>query len=422
MKKLFAVLLVLLAAAAVFAGGDGESGDEGGKTTIKYYMWDDPTYMQIVEAYNNSQDAVFVDMQIVPAADYEIKLLTILAGGVEVDAYMQKNQNAVFQQISNGYVEPLNTYIEQTGYDVAGLGSFGEGVTFDGEVMALPFRGGTWFTYFNKNIFDAAGMEYPTAYVERGEWDWETFVEVSSALSTHDGKQYGALLYTWPMCSIIPASQEGIPFITTDGRVDISGDIMKSFEIRKQLESDLSIYPLLELKTTKTHYSTAFFEGTLGMVLIGEWFPGQLLNARTNDLFENGFSWDDWGVARLPNDGDTYTTVGSITSNLVHADSKKKEAAFDFIAWMAGPEGAVEVAKAGFMPARNTEAVTEALSSILPNEDALAAYIEPVDISLGFYNKYGASIESVVDRLVEAYLIDEITTEQKLRSELQKRL
>ena len=45
--------------------------------------------------------------------------------------------------------------------------------------------------------------------------------------------------------------------------------------MRKRLEDTGAMWSLIDMKVTKTHYSKQFYDGKLGMLLLGEWFPGQ---------------------------------------------------------------------------------------------------------------------------------------------------
>jgi multiple sugar transport system substrate-binding protein len=184
-----------------------------------------------------------------------------------------------------------------------------------------------------------------------------------------------------------------------------------SFKLRKELEQAKAIIPLAELKATKTHYSKAFWAGNSGMLLIGAWFPGMMLSAREEGSLQ-GFTWEDWGLTRLPCDEPEYRTPGLPTSNVVHADSEKKDAAFTFVSWMAGPEGAKVVMQNGFMPAMFTEDVKEVAASALPDESSLKYYTEDTMHVTGWYSKYGTKVETELVKVLEEYLMSDMTDNQ----------
>lgn len=404
MKKLFGVLLVVFLLSALSMGAYA-------KETIVYYLWDDPTYNNIVEVFNNSQDEIFVDAKVIPAGDYQTKLMTLLAGGEYMDAYMNKDAVHIFQMVDNGYAEPVDAFIEKHGFDAAPLMAYKDAIMIDGEIYAMPFRGEAWFTYYNKKVFEAAGVPTPETYVEKGEWTWDKFAEVANQLATGDGMVYGGLMYVWTGCHYMPADQRGLKYLTADGAIDIDDSIVYSLKLRKDLESARTIIPMAELLATKTHYSKAFWEGNLGMLIIGAWFPGQMLSARDEGNLK-GFTWDDWALTRLPCNESEYRTTGTPTSNVLHADSEKKDAAFKFLAWMSGPEGSAVVAKNGFMPASSSPEVLEALKTVLPDESSIKYFTEPKVNVTGCFNKYGARVGTFLSDLVEEYLASEMTGDQ----------
>jgi multiple sugar transport system substrate-binding protein len=334
---------------------------------------------------------------------------------------MQKRQTDMFAQYANGYIEPLDEFIDASGYDIEGLSAYESAISIDGQVVAIPFRGASWYTYYNKAMFDAVGEPYPTKYVEEGTWTWDTYAEIANRLASGDGDVYGGLFYTWGACQVVPALQAGVNFITQDGEIDVDESVVKSFRLRKSLEESLAIIPLVELKVTKTHYSTAFFGGNVGMLIIGEWFPGQLLNAKEQDMFE-GFTWDEWGVTRLPCDLPEYRTFGNPTFNHVHADSDNKAAAFEFIGWMGGTDGAVETAKAGFLPSRINEGVKEALRANIPDAESFQYFTEAPTVMPQFYTKFGTRVEQTINDLMEAYLVEEAIADSELLNEFETRL
>ena len=86
--------------------------------------------------------------------------------------------------------------------------------------------------------------------------------------------------------------------------------------MRKRLEDLQAMWSLIDMKVTKLHYSKQFYDGNVGMLLIGEWFPGQMVVGRDDGLL--AFDFEDWGITRLPCDQEEYVTVGLPTGKLYH--------------------------------------------------------------------------------------------------------
>lgn len=414
-------VLAMFATIPVFAKGTTESAAaSSGPTTISFVMWQDPTYSNVVQAYNDAQSKVKVDPQIVTSADYETKLTTMLAGGVYMDAFMEKRQTDMFAQYENGYIEPLDSYIKKYNFDTSGLESYKAAVVVDGKTLAIPFRGARYYIYYNKKMFEAAGIDTPDKYVQRGEWTWKKFMEVAEKLSSGDGKKYGAFFYTWGQVNMFPAIQDNVSFITRDGKIDINDTVLQSFKMRKELEQKKAIIPYVDIVATKLHYSQAFYNGNVAMLPIGEWFPGFMLDGKKKDLLK-GYTWNDWGVTRLPCDQPDYASVGAPTFNNIYSGSKNKDAAFDFIAWLGGPKGSEVIAKNGFLPAMVTPAVQAALKDVLPDAESLKYFTEKVPVIPPYYTRYGSRVEQAILNTMQQYLLNDMSDAQVMQ-ELRNRL
>ena len=222
------------------------------------------------------------------------------------------------------------------------------------------------------------------------------------------------------MCHTLPVFQRNRQYITADGQIDIDDSLLYSFKLRKALEQTKAIIPLVELKATKTHYSKAFYQGNLGMLIIGAWFPSFMMKARDEHLLK-GYSWDDWAITRVPCSEDEYSTLGWCTLNHVNSSSKKKTAAFRFIGWAGGPEGAKVVANAGFVPPRMTPEAKQALAKYVPDARSLDYFTETMTVNPPWYTKYGTKVQTLVGELMEEYLARDLSDAQ-LMDTFRKRL
>jgi len=255
-RFLFA-LIFLCSSTVLFAAGQAEeaAAEADKDLTVTYYMWDDPTYMEIIDTYNNLDQGVTVDVKVVPAGDYEAKLATLLAGGAEMDSYMQKRQADMFAQYANGYIAELDSFVAADSSVHEAIDSYRDAVEVNGKVLAMPFRGAGYYLYYNKLLFNNAGVPTPDEFIEKGEWTWDKYEEVSRSLSSGDGSQFGSLWYTWGICQAPKAFQEGVRLISPDGEIEVDDSIFESFRMRKRLEEDNVIPKLIDLKVTKTHYT-----------------------------------------------------------------------------------------------------------------------------------------------------------------------
>ena len=82
---------------------------------------------------------------------------------------------------------------------------------------------------------------------------------------------------------------------------------------------------------------------------------------------------------------------------------------------MGGPEGAEVVAKNGFLPAMDTAGVRKHLVTSLPDDKSLKYMLEPIPRALGCYNKYGSQVEAVFNKVIEKYLVTEMTGDELIK-------
>lgn len=400
--------IVLLCTALIAEGRkDAPPAKQSGPVTIIYYLWDDPSLKPIVDAFNAAQSEIIVDARYIPSPDYETKITTLLTAKAEMDAYMQKRQSDMFAHYENGFIEPLDDLLKKTGVDRSAVDSYKDAVTIDGKVAAFPWRGAAYYTYYNKKLFEKAGVPTPDTYVKAGTWTWDKFAEVSKQLSSGNGAVFGSTVYFWGSNQLFLQAQSQKPIIDVKGKIDYDASIQRWFRMRKQLEDGKAMWPLIDMKVTKTHYSKQFYDGKAAMLLIGEWFPGFMKSGRDQNLLQ-GFTWNDWALTRLPCDTKNYVTMGAPTFSHVTSYAKNKEAALRFIAWMGGPEGAKIAAQAGVLPATVTPGVKEILSKAIPDAQSLEYFTEAKKAYPMLMTKYGSRIEAQVNTMIEEYLLGKL--------------
>jgi multiple sugar transport system substrate-binding protein len=381
----------------------------------------EPALQKAVEAFNAGQSKIFVDSRVLPASEYETKLTTLLAAGTEMDVYAEKRQTDVFSQNDNGFIEPLDAYFAKTKADRSMVDAYKNTVIVDGKILGIPYRGGAYFLYYNKKLFQKAGIPTPDTYVKKGEWTWAKYAEVAKKLASGDGKVYGALQYVWGQNMVMSSMQQGRQMITRDGKIDIDDTTIAAMKMRKDLEEAKAIWSLVDLKVTKTHYSNAFFSGNVGMLPIGEWFPSQILAARDSGNLK-GLAYTDWAITRLPCDTKEYATIGVPTFTCVASASKHKDAAFAFAQWLGGAQGAKVIAENGLYPPIQTPEVKAIFAKVIPDASSLAYYTEQVKILPFQFSKYGSMQEQATIKVEEEYLfgkVDDKGLAARLRSALE---
>jgi multiple sugar transport system substrate-binding protein len=387
-------------------------------THIIFYCWDDVSLKPMVDAFNKAQSDIVVDANYLPSTDYETKITTLLTGHTEMDCYMEKRQADMFPHEANGFLMPLDDLIAKTGVNHEAVDNYKDSVTINGKVYGFPWRGAAYYTYFNRAIFKKFNQPTPDTYVKAGTWTWDKFAEVAKKVSSGDGKIYGSSIYFWGNSQLLMEAQHKRQEIEQDGTVDYDDAALRQLTIRRDLERAKAMYPLIDMKVNKVHYSKQFYDGQIAMLLIGEWFPGQVLDGSKKGLLK-GFTLNDFGVTRLPcDDTKNYVTMGTPTWNSITSYAKHPEAAMKFIAWMGGPEGAKMAAQAGVLPAVTNADVDKILATSIPDPTSLQYFVEKkYSYPLGT-TKYGSRLQALYEtQLVDPYLLGK-TTDAQFMSQL----
>src|SRR5688572_10992281 len=161
-KKWMVVLLVLT---LVVCGGVLPATAQD-QVTITYAIWDNnqlPAHEQIIAAFEAEHPNINVEPQVVPWGNYWDKLQTAVAGGEAYDVFWMNGPNFPVYA-SKGVLMDLQDTIDAAQIDMS---VFPEALlkvyTYDGKVYGMPKDFDTIALFYNKAIFDAAGVAYPTA-------------------------------------------------------------------------------------------------------------------------------------------------------------------------------------------------------------------------------------------------------------------
>lgn len=404
MKKLSKTLAMLLALAMLFslaACGNGDSADsnppadnstapaqtdnQGGEpsaetVTLNWAIWDKdstPYWTALAEGYMASHDNVKIEMTDLGSTDYMTQLATQLYGGNgELDVLSIKDIPGYANLINLEMLEPLNDVLTTPAADFGGV--LDQLTAEDGNFYGIPFRSDLWVVFYNKDLFDAAGVDYPT-----NDMTFEQFDALARQMTSGAGaeKVYGNHYHTWRSAVSLFGVLDGKNTIV-DGTYDFLKPI---YEMVLAQQNDGVVMDYGELKTAGLHYSAAFENGSAAMVNMGSWFLGTLLAYNASAAGE-GYEPVNFGMVKYPHPDGTPagTTLGTVTSLGVNANSANKEAAIDFVNWCASAEGAAVMASTGNFPAIFDDATLDIIASLegFPTDEASKEALKTVAIYL----------------------------------------
>ena len=157
------------------------------EVTLTYGVWSQEETMQaLIDAFEASNPGIKVELQVNPWMEFWTKLQVGAQGGTAPDAFWMLGDR--FQvYASNDQLLPLGDAIKDAGVD---LGVYPAALvdlfTLDGNLYGLPKDFDTIGLWYNKELFDKAGVAYPT-----DQWTWTEVSSAAKQLTNADAGVYG---------------------------------------------------------------------------------------------------------------------------------------------------------------------------------------------------------------------------------------
>lgn len=157
------------------------------KVKITFSMYGHPKLTEpIVDIFNKSQSEVEVVFERSEGQGYWQKLAAAVAGGTAWDCYRGDAPRALGWG-PKGAVADVKPYIDADAkYPKADyLDGILDVYSTGGKTYGVPTWALTMWLYYNKKLFDAAGVAYPTP-----KTTWPEYVEMAKKLTIRDGEKY----------------------------------------------------------------------------------------------------------------------------------------------------------------------------------------------------------------------------------------
>jgi multiple sugar transport system substrate-binding protein len=415
MIKALAVLLfagLMLSTSCRAKNNAGAQAGASGASVLKWAVWDYDLvvyYKALIAAWEQAHPDIRIECIDLGSADFMTVLGTQLSGGADLDVVCVKDIPGYANMVKQNRLEGLSGFINASGIDAALYGGTTEQITVNGELYALPFRSDFWVIFYNRDLFDAAGIAYPS-----NDMTLEDYDALARRLVRGSGanKTYGAHYHTWRSAASLFGVLDGQHTIV-DGAYDF---LVPHYERVLRQQKDGVVMDFSTIKTSGTHYSGAFFNNQIAMLNMGTWFIAtQVEKVRSGESLAK-----NWGIVKYPHPAGipAGTTLGTITSVGVNRNSKNKEAALEFVKFVSGPEGAGILAKTGTIPAIMNEEVINAISAIpgFPQDndsrEALNVYKTYLEMPL---HERSADIELVLNENHDAIMSGNVTIQEGIR-------
>ncbi|MEU6351907.1 sugar ABC transporter substrate-binding protein [Streptomyces sp. NPDC047072] len=334
-----AVSTALLASATACSSG-GSSSADGGKVTLSYGVWDTtqvPAMKKIVAAFEKANPDITVKVQLTPYTQYFTKLQAAATGGQAPDVFWMNGPN--FQlYASNGVIRPLTDLKTDTSVYPSSLVKL---YRYKGVQYGLPKDFDTVGLWYNKKLFKAAGVAYPTA-----SWTWSDFQQAAAKLSDPAKGVYGVGATLEGQENFYnTVFQAGGSIISADGKKSGYADAktIKGLEFWTDLISKKQSPNLKQMTDTQPY--AMFQSGKLAMFWGGSWDAAA--------FGSNAATKTDADVTVLPA-GEKRATVIHGLANVVSAHTAHVAEAEKFEAFLGSKQAAdIEAATGTVIPAYN---------------------------------------------------------------------
>ncbi len=312
---------------------------------ISFIVFGDPAefaaYETLVATFQELHPDITLQLRHIPSqSEYRRQLATDFSGGAPPDV-MLLNYRRFAHFAEQGALEPLEDYlansplIQESDFFPEVIESF----HYEDTLWCLPQNVSSLVVYYNKDLFDATELPYPTT-----QWTWDDFLDLARALTQdmdHDGTidQYGV--------GIAPSFFRLAPFIWQNGgelvddptnptRLALdSPQAMAAFQWFVDLQIKEHVVPDAVAEAVEKS-EVRFLNGRLAM----------MFNSRRGVPTYRTITDFAWDTISLP--------VGQTAAGILHSDAycmaaatKNKEAAWTFIEFANSAQGQEVVATSG---------------------------------------------------------------------------
>lgn len=349
-KRWFLILLTLLLAVAISACAPAAPGAapatseepaaaeapaaEEGVTTITWAFWGSPeeaaSHERVGEAFMAEHPEIKIEFYNEPWGDYFTKVETLWASGDSAAIPDVLFLWPTPKYAAQGVLENLDPFIEQSGYNLDDYWpALLESASYEGSVYGFPRDISVEALYYNKDMFDEAGIAYPD-----DTWTWDDLRSAAEQLTIKDAsgrvERYGLAMEAgkWQLwvgqnggsslddmrnpssCTLgDPAAMDALTFFA-----DLMND---GFAMR---DADLS---------QAGGDAGVFSSGQAAMIIQN--------SSRVSAFNAAGLNYDV-AVVPIPEGGQRSASAGG-AAWVMSAASDNKDAAWTFLSWLQSTDG-----------------------------------------------------------------------------------
>lgn len=292
--RTLSVALALLASVAVTAGC-GSSGSSHGSNTVTWMSWETTQTNQALDASFakfTKSSGITMEREPAPNADYSQKLASLIMSKKVPDFFWCSN---VEEQTlaSQGLLYDWSAYLKKgDGIDAA---KFSPGALTswrrDGKLYGVPTLANTYGFFYNKSLFDKAGVPVP-----KPGWTYDQMFAAAAKLTGKNGAKQG-LVTQWSLLTSpfgmaqYSVSAGGKPLADRAvGVKKVTAD-PKLLQAARRYSAAIKAGQITGAEYDGTNSTSAFANGSIPMLFGGQWLAQTMVGEKLSF---------DWGFAPMP--------------------------------------------------------------------------------------------------------------------------
>lgn len=369
--------------------GESQSSAGGGDVTVRYMNFSsndghEKDLQAIIDAFEKENAGIKIQVETVPYADYAAKLQTAVAGGTEADTFELEYGSFVTYANSGALAE-------LSGVDTSAYAdNLIKAYQSDGKQYALPESFSNVVLFYNKDLFDAKGVEYPTA-----DWTWADEKAAAEKLTDKAAGVWGdyqPISYNEYYKTV---AQAGGSFLNADGTAAAFNDEAGIKAVEWLAGKSGTVMPTdADGANTPDFDTNLFTSGKLAMWHTGIWmFP--TVAEKAPDM--------NWDVAVEPGDS---TKASAMFSNAVgiSAKSKVQDAAKKWLSFYTASQTTVDtrLEKGWELPPVKDQAKLDAYLKVTPPANRKAVFESLDNVVLAPVIVKGAQVQDAVNNELAA--------------------
>lgn len=435
-KKLLAIAMCLVLVAASFAGcsksdskGTTNEGaasgtdtqtptdtgktDNGKKITITVTKWGEVTEndveTKLIDEFNKTNDKnIEVKLDVVPGDGYGDRLTTSFSSGDGYDIFLS-GEGDFYKWVDKGLATNLNdlikndsTFTNNMTDSIYNMGNINDGQYYlikDYNPMCL---------WYNKDMFDAAKVEYPNA-----NWTWDDLYAAAKKLTAKndDGtfKTFGFQAQSWAYAASCYLESKGLSYISPDGTT--ADGYFNSPDMAKALdwyfgmaEGDNRVSPTTADTDTYGDGTSMMISGKLAMFISGGWVKSSLESAGTN-----------YAAALIPGNHTSYICAAGYA---LGSRCKNPEAAWEVLKLLTGEKASeLRTQYEAVLPTSKTQ-MDKLAATFTDDQKALLQTLDYGVQPIGLRGALGSKINEILSNTFDRIIFKDGKTQDILNEEL----